>query len=262
MHDLLFLAAAVSYGIASILLLAHLARGAEGSAALLGPRVLGVASGLHLVHDIVRWTGGRGPFAGLREGLSTLVLLVVGGFFAVHRRARRTGAVGAFVAPFALLALLASRAVIDRAVSPGGALLVVHVGATLVATAAFTVGSAMSGAYLVQERELKRKRAGGLFRRLPPLEVLDEFSYRCVAVGLPTLTLGIVAGLFVGHRASRDLMGGWQQYVALGVWAVFAAVLVLRVAAGWRGRRAAIGTLIGFASALTVLGGYLLRGAT
>jgi ABC-type transport system involved in cytochrome c biogenesis permease subunit len=83
-----------------------------------------------------------------------------------------------------------------------------------------------------------------------------------VAIGLPALTLGIVSGLFVGARSAPGLRGAWQQYVALGVWAVFAAVLVLRVVAGWRGRRAAIGTIIGFASALTVLGGYLLRGPT
>lgn len=261
MHDLLFLAAALLYGVASTFLLALLARGAEGSSALVGPRVLAAAASLHLLHDAVRWSSGHGPFAGLREGLSTLALLVVGGFFAVHRSARRTGGVGAFVAPLALLALLASRAVTDRTGASGGALLAMHVGATLIATAAFTLGSAMAAVYLIQERELKRKRSGGLFRRLPSLEVLDQYSYRCVALGLPALTLGIVSGLFVGARASRDLMGAWQQYVALGVWAVFAAVLVLRAVAGWRGRRAAIGTLIGFASAIIVLGGYLLRGA-
>ena len=262
MHDLLFLAAAVLYGVASTFLLVHLARGGEASAALLGPRVLAAAAALHLVHDLVRWRLGAAPFAGLREGLSTLALLVVGGFFAVHRSARRTGGVGAFVAPLALLSLLASRAVTDRSGASGGALLAMHVGATLVATAAFTVGSAMAAAYLIQERELKRKRLGGIFRRLPPLEVLDEVSYRCVAIGRPALTLGIVSGLFVGARSAPGLRGAWQQYVALGVWAVFAAVLVLRVVAGWRGRRAAIGTIIGFASALTVLGGYLLRGPT
>jgi len=31
------------------------------------------------------------------------------------------------------------------------------------------------------------------------------------------------------------------------------------VAAGWRGRRAAIGTMLGFASAMAAILGYLLR---
>lgn len=261
MHDLLFLAAAVLYGVASIALLAHLAKGADGASARLGPRLMAGAAALHLLHDIMRWTSGAGPFGGLREGLSTLALLMVGGFFAVHRSARRTGGVGAFVAPLALLALLASRAASDREGAPGGALLAMHVGSVLVATAAFTVAAAMAAAYLLQERELKQKRLGGIFRRLPSLEVMDTYSFRCVALGLPALTLGIVAGLFVSARAATGAMGAWQQYVALGVWAVFAAVLVLRVVAGWRGRRGAIGTLLGYACALTVLAGYFLRGA-
>jgi ABC-type uncharacterized transport system permease subunit len=259
-HDLLFLAAAVLYGAASVALLAHLARGGEGASVRLGPRLLALAAALHLSHDALRWLGGAGPFGGLREGLSTLALLVVGGFFAVHRSARRTSGVGAFVAPLALLALLASRAAVDRGAGPGGALLAMHVGSVLIATAAFAVAGAMAAAYLLQERELKRKRLGGVFRRLPPLEVLDRYSYRCVALGLPALTLGIVAGLFVSARATSGA-GAWQQYVALGVWAIFAGVLLLRVVAGWLGRRGAFGTLLGCAAALLVLAGYFLRGA-
>ncbi|MFO0628704.1 MAG: cytochrome c biogenesis protein CcsA [Polyangiales bacterium] len=261
MHDLLFLAAAILYGAASVALLAHLARGGEGVSARLGPRLLGLAAALHLSHDVLRWYGGAGPFGGLREGLSTLALLVVGGFFAVHRSAQRTGGVGAFVAPLALLALLASRAAVDRTAGSGGALLAMHVGSVLVATAAFAVAGAMALGYLLQERELKRKRLGGLFRRLPSLEVLDQYSYRCVALGLPALTLGIVAGLFVSARATSGA-GAWQQYVALGVWAIFAGVLLLQVVAGWR--RSTPGPSApcsAAAAAVLVLAGYFLRGA-
>jgi ABC-type uncharacterized transport system permease subunit len=43
---------------------------------------------------------------------------------------------------------------------------------------------------------------------------------------------------------------------------VFAAVLGLRVAAGWRGRRAAIGTMVGYAFATAVLIGYMFNAGT
>jgi ABC-type uncharacterized transport system permease subunit len=122
----------------------------------------------------------------------------------------------------------------------------------LAGTAAFTLAFAMALAYLLQEREVKKKRLGGVFKRLPPLDTLDTVGYRCVAVGLPALTLGIVTGFFVGAGASVV----WQQYVGMGAWVLFAGVLVLRLAAGWRGRRAAIGTILGYASALVVLAGY------
>jgi ABC-type uncharacterized transport system permease subunit len=42
-------------------------------------------------------------------------------------------------------------------------------------------------------------------------------------------------------------------------WVVIAAVLFLRAAAGWRGRRAAYGTIAGFGFAVVVLMFYLLR---
>ena len=42
-------------------------------------------------------------------------------------------------------------------------------------------------------------------------------------------------------------------------WLMFGSVLLLRVVAGWRGRRSAYGTIAGFACALTVLLIYLVR---
>ncbi|MEZ4391947.1 MAG: hypothetical protein R3A48_12695 [Polyangiales bacterium] len=64
MHDLLFLAAAVLYGVASIALLAHLAKGTDGAPARLGPRLMAGAAALHLLHDLLRWSSGAGPFGG------------------------------------------------------------------------------------------------------------------------------------------------------------------------------------------------------
>jgi ABC-type uncharacterized transport system permease subunit len=42
-------------------------------------------------------------------------------------------------------------------------------------------------------------------------------------------------------------------------WFVIASVLFLRAAAGWRGRRAAYGTIAGFGFAVLVLVVYLMR---
>jgi ABC-type uncharacterized transport system permease subunit len=53
-----------------------------------------------------------------------------------------------------------------------------------------------------------------------------------------------------------------QYVMATGAWALYAALLVARVTAGWRGRRAALVTLAGFMIALGVLLIYFLRGLT
>ncbi len=258
-----FYLAATLYGVAGAALLAHLAGTKRHVPVAWGLRLLTAAAVLHALHEAMRWQSqGAGPFAGIRESLSTLALLVVTAFLAVGRARPRVEVVGAFVAPLTLLMLLASRAPAGRPGGHlGGALVALHVGSVLVGTAAFTVAAAMALAYLIQERQVKRKRLGGVFQRLPPLDVLDDLGYRCVAVGLPALTLGIVTGLFVGAReaGAGSPLASWQQYVGMGAWVLFAGVLVLRLAAGWRGRRAAIGTILGYASALLVLAGYYLR---
>ncbi|MDH4282287.1 MAG: hypothetical protein OEV36_06515, partial [Myxococcales bacterium] len=52
-----------------------------------------------------------------------------------------------------------------------------------------------------------------------------------------------------------------SQALGLVAWAIFAGVIVLRVAAGWQGRKAAIGTMLGFVFTLLVLAGYAVRAA-
>ena len=50
-----------------------------------------------------------------------------------------------------------------------------------------------------------------------------------------------------------------QYALALVAWLLFAAVIHTRYTSGWRGRKPAILTICGFASAIAVLGVYLLR---
>ena len=267
MTALLLAAASLLYLLAAVLMLTLLV----GVAAALPLRRaatggLGGAVVAHLAHDGLQWANtGRGPFAGTHEALSTLALLVAVAALALRLRERRLESLATFVAPLSLLMLLASQGVGARPATPlSGALLGVHVGSTILGTAAFTVAFALAAAYLVQEREVRQKRLRGMFQRLPPLEVLDVASFRSIALGLPALTLGIATGIFAGLQEALGHgmpLVSWRHYLALGVWAVFAAVLVLRLVAGWRGHRAAIGTIVGYVSALLVLVGYFVRGA-
>jgi hypothetical protein len=47
--------------------------------------------------------------------------------------------------------------------------------------------------------------------------------------------------------------------IGYATWVLIACVLLLRAAAGWRGRRSAYGTIAAVACALTVLAVYLTR---
>jgi ABC-type uncharacterized transport system permease subunit len=123
--------------------------------------------------------------------------------------------------------------------------LVFHVGLVSFAFAAFTLAAALSALYLWQEGRLKHRNPAGLLGRAPSLLTLETLTGRTIAVALPALTVGIVAGLVRLRRdgAAVDAL----MAVTLGAWAVYALYLVLRYEAGWRGRRAAYITLAGFA---------------
>jgi ABC-type uncharacterized transport system permease subunit len=263
----LLAAAVLLYLVATVLMLTHLIGASSSpSSRRAATAALGGALAAHVAHDALRWArAGIGPFAGIHAGLSTLALVVAAVALGLRVRAGRLESLGVFVAPVTLLMLLASQGVDAHPSSPlSGALLGVHIGSTILGTAAFTVAFALAAAYLVQEREVRQKRLRGMFQRLPPLEVLDVASFRSIALGLPALTLGIVTGLLAGVREAVGHgapIVSWRHYLALAVWAVFAAVVVLRLVAGWRGRRAAIGTIVGYASAVAVLFGYFVRGA-
>jgi ABC-type uncharacterized transport system permease subunit len=76
------------------------------------------------------------------------------------------------------------------------------------------------------------------------------------------LTIGIITGTWWARQLERGSPDEVMRIVfGYATWLLIAGVLLLRAAAGWRGRRAAYGTLAGFACATAVLMVYLLRPA-
>jgi len=94
--------------------------------------------------------------------------------------------------------------------------------------------------YLLQERHLKSKSAGGLFDRLPPLGTLDSLSSRSMAVGFVCTTAGVITGcLWAYIESGTRWISEGRVHIALFTWIFYLVVVYLRSSAGWRGRRAA-----------------------
>jgi cytochrome c-type biogenesis protein CcsB len=124
----------------------------------------------------------------------------------------------------------------------------VHVTAAFLGNAVLTLAFCVSLVYLFRERQLKEKRIGGLSSRLPSLEALDALNYRALVWGFPLLTLGIVTGaLFAKHTWGQFWSWEEREVFSLITWFVYAALLEARMVVGWRGRRAATVTIVGFA---------------
>jgi ABC-type uncharacterized transport system permease subunit len=125
-----------------------------------------------------------------------------------------------------------------------------HVGLVLLAFAGFTVAAALAVVYLWQDRGLKRHTPGLLRVSAPSLSTLDRLAARTIAVSLPALTVGIGIGF---ARLEEDGKGLDPVIaVTLVAWVVYAAYLVLRHEAGWRGRRGALLALAGFLLVIAV----------
>jgi len=98
------------------------------------------------------------------------------------------------------------------------------------------------------------------FKRLPALELLDNIGYACIVVGFSLLTIGLITG-FVYAKSLWGSFWSWDpKEVWSGIaWLIYAALLHGRLALGWRGRKTAIMSIIGFGILLfTFLGVNLL----
>ena len=125
---------------------------------------------------------------------------------------------------------------------------VLHVGAIFIGEAAFALACGAGVLYLLQENAIKSKKHGFFFKRLPSLDLIDATSYGCLVVGFTLLTFGLISG-FVYAKLAWGRFWGWDsKEVFSGItWMLYAALLHGRLVVGWRGRRAAIMAIIGFA---------------
>jgi len=174
---------------------------------------------------------------------------------------------GAFVVPLAFVTL-GYAAVLPNEIKPllpvlQSTWLGIHVTLAVLGNAAFAVTFGVGIMYLLQERQLKRKKPGAFYYKLPSLETLDELGYRALSFGFPFQTLGIITGaLWAEYAFGTYWRWDPKETWSLITWLVYAALLHSRMIRGWKGNKLAVLSVIGFCSVIfTFLGvNYLLSG--
>ena len=243
-----------------------------------GVRVLVALANLSLTAQLVLrwWQSGHFPISNLYESLCflawacTLTQLLV-------ERSWPSPLVAAAATPMGLgCVAFASFALPDRLqeASPlvpalRSSWLVMHVSVIMVSYAALLVGSLLSIAVLLIDRdnalELRSSSIGsGGFRRaalegapsstdldlesvaFSRSEQLDSLSYRTITFGFLLLTVGIISGAVWANEA----WGSWwswdpKETWALICWLVYAAYLHTRLSRGWQGRKPALVAAVG-----------------
>jgi cytochrome c-type biogenesis protein CcsB len=129
--------------------------------------------------------------------------------------------------------------------------LVIHVASAIICGGAFTVAAAISVLYLWRDRAERKGRVTGIVASLPDAARLDTLSYRILAFAFPLWTFAVISGAIWAENAWGRYWG-WdpKETWAFITWVIYAGYLHARSTAGWRGRRAAYISLVGFVSFL------------
>lgn len=112
----------------------------------------------------------------------------------------------------------------------------------------FLVGAVLYGVI----RLILRRRLGAaiqpLLKNTKP-DLLDEITYRAIAIGFPLFTLGGLIFAAIWAQIAWDRFWGWdpKEVWALITWFFYAAILHLRLSRGWHGEKSAWLAVGGFA---------------
>jgi len=124
----------------------------------------------------------------------------------------------------------------------------IHILAAIVSGAAFSIGGVAAILYLIQARAERKGTVKGYLARLPAADVIDRMGYRLLAFAFPLWTFTIAAGAIWAEYAWGRYWG-WdpKETWSLVTWVIFAGYLHARATAGWKGKRAALLAILGFA---------------
>ncbi|WP_417911446.1 cytochrome C assembly family protein [Candidatus Electronema sp. TJ] len=141
-------------------------------------------------------------------------------------------------------------------------LLPFHASISIVAYACLSLAAIGALMYLIQERQLKRKRFGFFYHRLPSLDALDSLNQHCIGIGFLLMTLGMSIGTVWAFQLGGNRGLGWHTKIisAMITWLLYAGLMHHRFVKGWRDRHAALLTVLAFAAVLLTLFFLLIKG--
>lgn len=194
--------------------------------------------------------------ASLHEVETSLGLLLALAFLAIYWRYRAIS-LGLFALPLIFLLSLLPAVGLDHAPLSGewmrNGWIVVHIVLLLAAYASLIFSLIASMLYLIQERHLKQKTTGGIFRHLPPLETIDQIAFKTLVIGFPCMTAGLLVGAVI---AQQSVGAGYfidpKVLLSIGMWLLYVWMLYVRRHSGLRGKRAVYLSSLVFLFALTV----------
>jgi len=123
----------------------------------------------------------------------------------------------------------------------------VHVILNLVGYAAFSSAFLVASMYILLFFEIKSRRLGYFYERLPSLVYLEKLTYRALVTGFIFNTLGVFSGAFTGFYAWGTFWAWDPKLVsAILAWVLYGTTIIGKSKYHWPGKRIASFSFFGF----------------
>lgn len=197
------------------------------------------------------WNMGRIPFATVSETLTTFVAITAALYWVQERRLRNYS-MGTFILPVFLLMLIVSASTARTTDSIPDILrdikFEIHVLTLLISYGAFTISFIASLLFVLLAREIKKRRLGLFYSRLPSLPFFEQISNTSINTGLAFGAIGLAMGTYFALQVWANFLFSDPKFaIAFANYLVYLLHFLGRKYGGWQGRRAAIISIIGFA---------------
>ena len=253
----------IAYVVGSLISLGFLIRQRQGLYRM-GLALLWVGFGLHTLALAAAWVeGGVLPATSLRQSLDVFSWALMGAVLVVNL-SLEVKILGALVGPICVLLMLAASVLpavpVVKTAAFKSAWIIVHVISIMAGYGLLALTCLGGVLYLTQDRALRAKTMGPVFKRLPSLSRLDSLNQSSLLAGFLLMTIGLISGAVYAQMA----LGSYWRWDPKEVWAMitwllYAALLHTRLVQGWRGRRGAWLSVAAFAAlVVTFLGAGLL----
>jgi ABC-type uncharacterized transport system permease subunit len=241
----LLIGAVVMFALAGVMSFSRLWK--DTNAARLASKVC-LYWGLLAAIGVLVWHGStRGGWMPIGDNFDALIWLgVLLAFFVIY--VQRTGSLKAldwFILPVIVLLLICAavfgRVEYQRYVNQ--AWMNIHLFSCFAGAAGFAVAAASGAMYVLASARLRNKQASGNY--LASLERLEHLTMTAVTLGFALLTIGIITGL-IGLIGQGKPTQPAKVILAGVVWVIYAIVLHAPINPVFRGRRAALLSVVGF----------------
>ncbi|MFN2575962.1 inner membrane protein YpjD [Neisseria gonorrhoeae] len=124
-----------------------------------------------------------------------------------------------------------------------------HIGTSLLAYGLFGIATLLSVLTLLLHRSLHRRNFSKLAGFLPSLLSLEKLMFQAMWAGFILLTYSVVSGTFFAEAVFGKPMTFTHKTV-FGIlsWLIYGGLLLKHSMTAWRGKKAAVWTIIGFVS--------------